>query len=209
MYLELVKGKKPDPLTGTMFVRGKNGQIKEYEANRDLILRQMLYDLTMWYSMANTPKKTRYMSHHVQAFITAFGLANSENTTGTVDSSDDDGPGPPPPAITTSPQTNKQQPPPRAQSPYARPATNATGGGRPAVRRQPSKTIKAGPQDEEIQAAFEKADRLKAADAAQNKENNDPSNADAMKASMVYEDDPNSTLRTPRQNLLPSSGTGT
>jgi hypothetical protein len=95
MYLKLVRGKKPDSMNATMFIAGKNGQIREYEENRDLVLRQMLYDLTMWYSMQNRPHKTRYMSHHVQAFITAFGLDNSELTNSNVDSSDDDGPGPP------------------------------------------------------------------------------------------------------------------
>ncbi len=61
-----------------------------YREDRDLVLHQMLYDLTMWFSISNTPKKTRYMSSHVQAFIDTFQLENNELTDGTVPSSDDD-----------------------------------------------------------------------------------------------------------------------
>jgi predicted nucleic acid-binding Zn-ribbon protein len=48
--------------------------------NADLLLvcRQMVYDLTMWYSMRNTPKHTRYTSAHVTSFITEFGLTTNE-----------------------------------------------------------------------------------------------------------------------------------
>jgi hypothetical protein len=42
-----------------------------------LILEQMLYDLTLWFAMAND-KHTRYDNAHVRAFIAAFGLAEPE-----------------------------------------------------------------------------------------------------------------------------------
>ncbi len=130
MYLELVKGKKPDGQNGFAFKSVVNGQIKKYEDNRDLVLRQMLYDLTMWYSMENRPHKTRYMSHHVQAFITAFDLDNNELTNSNVDSSDDDGPGPPTPANANAPDL----------IPATAQATQKPGDMRPAsaARRPPS-----------------------------------------------------------------------
>jgi hypothetical protein len=63
-----------------------------YKKDLDLILRQTLYDLTMWDSIRNTPKHTRYMSHNVQKFIDAYGLKNDEPQDGADDSSDDDAP---------------------------------------------------------------------------------------------------------------------
>ncbi len=61
---------------------------------RDTIFRQILYDLTMWDSIANEDKKTRYVPAHTAGFIKTYKLRNTE----TVDndapfSSDDEAPG--------------------------------------------------------------------------------------------------------------------
>ncbi len=38
----------------------------------------MVYDLTMWYSIENVTKRTRYTSRYVQEFINFFNLENEE-----------------------------------------------------------------------------------------------------------------------------------
>jgi hypothetical protein len=91
MYERLVRDKKPDAAT-TTFDPNTTKQIREYDQNLPVVLRQTLYDLTMWDSILNSPKKTRYMSRHVQSFITAFELENNEPTDSLQDSSDDEAP---------------------------------------------------------------------------------------------------------------------
>jgi hypothetical protein len=97
MYEKLVKDKKPDAAP-IAFDPNYAKQSREYEQNLRVILRQTLYDLTMWDSILNSPKKTRYMSHNVQKFIDAYGLDNNEPTDSLQESSDDDAPDAPPPA---------------------------------------------------------------------------------------------------------------
>jgi len=88
MYEKLVKDKKLDAAT-TTFSPETAKQIREYEQNLPVVLRQTLYDLTMWDSILNSPKKTRYMSHNVQKFIDAYDLDNNEPTDSLHESSDD------------------------------------------------------------------------------------------------------------------------
>ena len=56
---------------------------------RHLVLEQMLYDLTLWFSMLNDVK-TRYCSAHVAAFIRAFDLRPDEVTDNEPEASSDD-----------------------------------------------------------------------------------------------------------------------
>jgi hypothetical protein len=50
----------------------------ERQENKDTLIRQMVYDLTMWYSIENVTKRTRYTSRYVQEFINFFNLENEE-----------------------------------------------------------------------------------------------------------------------------------
>jgi hypothetical protein len=177
MYLKLVRGKfkKTEQQNRASWSMSTQQEFKTWEEHRDLILRQMLYDLTMWYSMANSPKKTRYMSHHVQAFITAFGLDNNEFTTGTVDSSDDDGPGPPadaaaPDLLITNPQTNQKPRNMLSRPASPRTKTSTPTGQRTSVRLNPRKPIQnaAGTSDEAVEEAFKTNEQMQAARAAEN-----------------------------------------
>jgi DNA repair exonuclease SbcCD ATPase subunit len=52
----------------------ENPNHSKYEARCKLIVEQLLYDLTMWDSIANEIKPTRYTSHHVAEFIKHFKL---------------------------------------------------------------------------------------------------------------------------------------
>jgi multidrug efflux pump subunit AcrA (membrane-fusion protein) len=61
----------------------------ELEKKRLTVLRQMIYDLTIWFSMDND-KHTRYASAHVAAFIKAFGLVHTEPADGGQVSTDDE-----------------------------------------------------------------------------------------------------------------------
>ncbi len=47
---------------------------KYYEKRCKLIVEQLLYDLTIWNSIENDIKPTRYTSHHVAEFIKHFKL---------------------------------------------------------------------------------------------------------------------------------------
>jgi hypothetical protein len=76
-------------------------QVHKPDADLKLILEQMLYDLTLWYSMENSKHvHTRYANAHVGAFIAAFGLAHIEPVYHDIIpvSSSDDEPRPPSPA---------------------------------------------------------------------------------------------------------------
>jgi hypothetical protein len=89
---------KPDAAKQTGFDLAASLALDAWNANLLLVCRQMVYDLTMWYSIQNTPKHTRYASAHVTSFITAFGLTTNELLDGKVESSDDDdAPAPAPP----------------------------------------------------------------------------------------------------------------
>ncbi len=98
-YLKRVRDvPKPDAAKQTGFDLAATQALETWNANLLLICRQMVYDLTMWYSMDNTPKHTRYTSAHVASFINAFGLNTQELQDGRAESSDDDdAPGPAPP----------------------------------------------------------------------------------------------------------------
>jgi hypothetical protein len=183
---------------------GVNGQIRQYEDNRDLVLLQMLYDLTMWFSMENRPHKTRYMSHHVQAFITAFGLDNNELINSNVDSSDDDGQGPPSPANANTPDLIPATAPVAQRPGDMRPSTPTKGRGATGLYRAPSsrKILAAQPGDpkailEQFEASDEAAEN-KRLEAERQKENKGPSNSDAVTSRRVYADAPELTLPTPR-----------
>jgi hypothetical protein len=96
MYEKIVMGKKLDPAT-IKFSPETTRQIKEYNENLPVVLRQILHDLTMWDSIPNTSKKTRYMSRNVQQFIDTYELKNDEPKDSAQDSSDDDAPDDAPP----------------------------------------------------------------------------------------------------------------
>ena len=64
-------------------------QKKAVMDRRHLVLEQMLYDLTLWFSMLNDVK-TRYCSAHVAAFIRAFDLRPDEVTGNEPEASSDD-----------------------------------------------------------------------------------------------------------------------
>ena len=64
-------------------------QKKKVMDRRFLVLEQMLYDLTLWFSMLNNVK-TRYCSAHVTAFIHAFGLRNDETRDPNAEASSDE-----------------------------------------------------------------------------------------------------------------------
>jgi hypothetical protein len=61
---------------------------KACDDQRLLVLEQMLYDLTLYYTM-NNETKTRYANKHVTAFIKAFKLTE-EPPDGEADYSTDD-----------------------------------------------------------------------------------------------------------------------
>jgi hypothetical protein len=61
----------------------------ELYKKRLTVLRQMIYDLTIWFSMDND-KYTRYASAYVAAFIRNFGLENTEPADGDQPSTDDE-----------------------------------------------------------------------------------------------------------------------
>jgi hypothetical protein len=61
--------------TWAMYLRiSKKPHSASYNAKCTLIVEQMLYDIAIWDSIENSPKPTRYTSHHVSAFIEHFGL---------------------------------------------------------------------------------------------------------------------------------------
>ncbi len=64
----------------------------EYKEKKKLLLRQIVYHLTMWRSIANAPKRTRYMSKYVALFIDKHKLVNQDDPDPAAPpSSDDDG----------------------------------------------------------------------------------------------------------------------
>ena len=71
-------------------------QRNKSDTDLKLILEQMLYDLTLGFSMAND-KHTRYASGHVREFIAAFGLAVPEQGDNDAEFSTDDEARPPSP----------------------------------------------------------------------------------------------------------------
>jgi hypothetical protein len=152
-----VKGKKPPEQTVNNFNLQLSNETKAWEADRDLVLRQMLYDLTMWFSIRNNPKKTRYLSHNASEFIAAFGLDTDETPNGTIYSTDDeDGPGGPDATSAVQPQPGDMAP---ASSENGRPARSGSfmrpvtpTGGRKSIRR-PAQQLPGNPK--EIQRAFE------------------------------------------------------
>jgi hypothetical protein len=77
----------------------------ELEKKRLTVLRQMIYDLTIWFSIDNA-KHTRYASAHVAAFIHNFGLENNEPADGGQASTDDERE-PPAPLPTLAQLTNQ------------------------------------------------------------------------------------------------------
>jgi hypothetical protein len=157
-----VKGKKPPEQNVNSFNMQLGNETKAWEAERDLVLRQMLYDLTMWFSIRNNPKKTRYLSHNASEFIAAFVLDTDETPNGTIYSTDDeDGPGGP-----DADATNELQPQPGDMAPASSrnslPARAGTfkrsvtpTGVRPPAKiiRRPSEKLPGNPN--EIQRAFE------------------------------------------------------
>jgi len=69
----------------------------EYKQRKTLLLRQVVYHLTMWRSIANAPKRTRYMSKYVALFIDKHELVNQDDPDPAAPPSsddDDDGDGP-------------------------------------------------------------------------------------------------------------------
>lgn len=155
------KAKRPPAQSAAVFDPDYSQNQKEYQDKRDVILRQMLCDLSMWFSISNAPKRTSYMSHHVQQFIDKFELTNDEEANGDAYSSDDDtrpDPGNPPPARTKPPPPRKPSPAPRGGS-VRRPSPTAgpTNGGRKPV---------VAPEDPRGKTEEEKTDELNAAFAA-------------------------------------------
>jgi hypothetical protein len=72
----------------------------ELDKRRLTVLRQMIYDLTIWFSILND-KHTRYASANVTAFIQAFGLVHNEPADGDQPSTDDErAPSAPVPTLT-------------------------------------------------------------------------------------------------------------
>jgi hypothetical protein len=80
----------------------------ELEKKRLTVLRQMIYDLTIWFSM-DDDKHTRYSSGHVAAFIHNFGLQHTELADGNQPSTDDE-PAPSDPLPTVAQLTLTNQP---------------------------------------------------------------------------------------------------
>jgi hypothetical protein len=68
----------------------KNQRSLAYDLKQQLVLRQVVYDITMWNSIANRPIHTRYHSHLVKEFIDNFKLVHSEPETELQPSSDED-----------------------------------------------------------------------------------------------------------------------
>jgi hypothetical protein len=104
------------PAAAFLILESMGGTWAEYLANesdaqtakakhdrRVLVLEMLLYDLTMWFSMANVPH-TRYTSRNVQKFITAFELPTLELANDQAASSSDDDAPPPPPAQAETPE---------------------------------------------------------------------------------------------------------
>ena len=169
-----MKGKKPQEQTVNLFNLQLSNETNAWEADRDLVLRQMLYDLTMWFSIRNNPKKTRYLSHNASEFIAAFGLDTDETASGTIYSTDDeDGPGGPdavePQPDNMNPSSSRSSRPARAA--VTRPVTPTT------ARRTTSKSIRR-PQmpgdPQEIQQAFEKFPKKPADTPTPPKQKEDP-----------------------------------
>jgi hypothetical protein len=69
---------------------GKTISDKDYDNNQALFLRQTLFDLTMWYSISNDVKTTRYTSPYLNEFIKHFQLRNDEIPDNHTDASTDD-----------------------------------------------------------------------------------------------------------------------
>jgi regulator of replication initiation timing len=69
------------------------------EHKQALLFQCVMYDLTMWHSIAND-KRTRYTSHHVAQFIADFGLVNEDVPSAAAEASSDDD-DPPLPAAPT------------------------------------------------------------------------------------------------------------
>ena len=63
-----------------------------YKERQTLLLRQIVYHLSMWRSIANAPKRTRYMSKYVALFIDKCQLGNPDDPAADADASSDDEP---------------------------------------------------------------------------------------------------------------------
>jgi predicted nucleic acid-binding Zn-ribbon protein len=61
-----------------------------YKEQKTLLLRQIVYHLTMWRSIANAPKRTRYMSKYVALFIDKHKLVNQDDPDPAAPASSDD-----------------------------------------------------------------------------------------------------------------------
>jgi hypothetical protein len=64
-------------------------QRKACDKQRLLVLEQMLYELTLYYTMNNEPR-TRYANKHVTAFIQAFELTEEQPEGLAANSTDDE-----------------------------------------------------------------------------------------------------------------------
>jgi len=73
--------------------------IAKAEKQQDLLFQCVMYDLTMWNSIAND-KHTRYTSHYVHDFMRAFGLYVTDIPSAAAEDSTDDDEPPPPKALT-------------------------------------------------------------------------------------------------------------
>ena len=63
-----------------------------YNKHKDVLVRQLVYDITVWDSIANPTKHTRYASKHVRDFIEHFKLESNDlaSARNQLESSDDD-----------------------------------------------------------------------------------------------------------------------
>ena len=86
-----------------------------YKQRQTLLLRQIVYHLSMWRSIANTPKRTRYMSKYVALFIDKFKLSNPDDPAADADASSDDEPEAP--SLTDLINAELAQPAPQQQPP--------------------------------------------------------------------------------------------
>jgi hypothetical protein len=74
-------------------------QIAKAKRQQDVLFQGLLYDLTMWNSIAND-KPTRYTSHYVRDFMLAFGLYVTDIPSAAAEDSTDEDEPPPPKALT-------------------------------------------------------------------------------------------------------------
>ena len=102
--------------TWCMYMDNEGKQIDEhftaddYKKRKAVLVEQVMYDITMWDSIQNSPKRTRYTSKYVQDFIKYFGLENDDTTSRQANESSDDEDPPDAPPAPQVPQMQEEAP---------------------------------------------------------------------------------------------------